>query len=398
MDTDLSLRMMANFKNTKLARRDFVKLMAGSLFSVTAPPTIWPEFQQRIEPAGPQSDYQLPDHIQRVINLVQPVGVDSAGYLNLFSSLRQMPFQGRVELLETQWNQKHFDRWYRLRPEHPWAIVLHWDGGQNYPRSLAQLVNGLNHSGNIVTGSESENSAHFGVGPAEPAIADGDISAPVSIAQLQRPWMDGTPLLASHLHHTVGTQKQRLGTPGQVLFLMQEIGIQSTLVDIHLGQRLDPNFRTLAVEITGKKFDLDYPQNLPNPQLIANLLSLVRALMLAYGIRAWDVVGHLELQGDKPDPGKLFMAYIRFVMGILALQENEVSLRRAVFGEYQSRRQLHRSATSYFEQLDQFTQQITRPDQYQAWTQHTQCQPLLTCLQEIQTDNFQVPDNNGVLF
>jgi hypothetical protein len=368
--------MMTKPTLQQLGRRDFMKALAGGLFSLSALPAAGPTRKPWLGPAIPWPDMGWPAPIQETLDLIQPATIDSAGYFNLVSRLNDMPVQGRIELLETKWNLKHFSPWYRLRHDLPWALVLHWDGGPNYPRSLAQLVDGLNHSENIVTKTEAENSAHFGVGPAKPCIARGDYQAPLSIAQLQRPWNDGTPLLASHLRYTVGNQDQRQGTPGQVLYLMRDLGIRSSLVDIHLGQRLDPNFRTLAIEINGRKFDDDYPNQLPGTQLMANLLTLVQTLMLRYNLRAWDVIGHLELQADKPDPGKLFLAYVRFMLGVLATQDSAPGFRQLVFGPYYTQPQLAQQAHQYFSQLDLFTRRITTTEQYQLWNQHTQCRAL----------------------
>ncbi|MFP3854384.1 MAG: hypothetical protein ACLFWD_08850 [Anaerolineales bacterium] len=164
---------------------------------------------------------------------------------------------------------------------------------------------------------------------------------------------------------------------------MQALAIESTLVDIHTGIRFDPNFRTLAVEIAGRKFDDDFPKSLPGPQQIGNLLTLLRALMLAYSLRAWDIVGHFELQGDKPDPGKLFMAQIRFLVGIQALQNPGRTLRLLTFGRYRTSFELVRAAAGYFEKLLEFTSRLTTPNQFRAWDQFSGCQCLTAYLQDL---------------
>ncbi|MFP3854383.1 MAG: hypothetical protein ACLFWD_08845 [Anaerolineales bacterium] len=140
---------------------------------------------------------------------MHPASIDPAGYLNLDIIVNDTTFPGRVELTETAWARKRFNQWYRLNTAFPWAIVLHWDGGPNQPRTLDWLVNGLNHSENIVTRVEMENSAHFGVGPEPPTVSRGNPNSMLSIAQLQRPWLDGTPLIASHLRHDVGHPDHR---------------------------------------------------------------------------------------------------------------------------------------------------------------------------------------------
>ena len=72
-----------------------------------------------------------------------------------------------------------------------------------------------------------------------------------------------------------------------------ESPINPVLKDIFEGPEIDPNFRTISIEIVGS--DFDNHENYPSDQKIANTLSVVWAVMERYGIRASDVLGHHEI-------------------------------------------------------------------------------------------------------
>ena len=90
--------------------------------------------------------------------------------------------------------------------------------------------------------------------------------------------------------------------------------------------------RTIAIEIAGHSFD--HPQFLPSDQKIANVIALVWALMKRYRIPATHILGHNEITLGKPDPGKKFLALIRYLIGVRALVEADIDSKHLVFGNF----------------------------------------------------------------
>jgi hypothetical protein len=95
---------------------------------------------------------------------------------------------------------------------------------------------------------------------------------------------------------------------------------------------MDQNRRTLAIEITG--YDFEHAEHFPPAQQIANVVALVWALMKRYQVQATNLLGHLEVQLNKSDPGKKFMALIRHLIGIKALVEDDEQMKSLVFGQF----------------------------------------------------------------
>jgi hypothetical protein len=86
------------------------------------------------------------------------------------------------------------------------------------------------------------------------------------------------------------------------------------------GQNIDPNMRTISIEMTG--YDYENRVNFPSKQKIANTLSVVWALMRRYNITANNIFGHNEVQLNKPDPGKKFMAFMRLLIGAKTIKSS----------------------------------------------------------------------------
>ncbi len=83
------------------------------------------------------------------------------------------------------------------------------------------------------------------------------------------------------------------------------------------GVKFNLNEYALGVEMIGNDFSEDFPNNMPPPQETANLLSLLRAVSKEYDLKAWDIVGHNEVQNGKPDPGDEYMLTVRYMLGIM---------------------------------------------------------------------------------
>ncbi len=138
------------------------------------------------------------------------------------------------------------------------------------------------------------------------------------------------------------------------------------LKDIFEGPEIDPNFRTISIEIAGS--DFDNPINYPSDQKIANTLSVVWAVIKRYGIRATDVLGHHEIQIDNADPGKKFMAMIRFLLGVKALVENNARMNQLIFGQFiTADYNLDEAVKRYFEFVRDYLVLVSLPARVYEW-------------------------------
>jgi hypothetical protein len=160
-------------------------------------------------------------------------------------------------------------------------------------------------------------SAHFLVGNAAPvpqAMAKEDV---IGVLQTQAPDQDGTPFVASHLrplNYKLHRERQQYFVKALDALEYADRDVHSILQDFFNGAKIDPGWRTIAIEITG--FDFDDPEMTPDSQQMANVLGVIWAVMKRYKISALDILGHHEIELDKPDPGKLFMASIRYLLGV----------------------------------------------------------------------------------
>lgn len=322
------------------SRRQFLHLSGAGLGALLLPrrwlglgasPLAWPRL--RLE--------QLPPRVLEVLSQVPRTWVSPDGFLHLAGpDGRDL---GPVAQSYTQWNREHSHAYERLRTEIPWAIVLHWFGDrEGFPGTLRAYLRGFD-SLREIDGVEVRTSAHFLVGPERPGVRAAP-DGPVGIIQTQAPAPDGVPYLASHLQpidlaaHAARRQYfvralYQLGfaDPG-LLGDREQSGMISLLQDFFDGRYQDQNKRTLAVEITG--YDFEDPAHAPPPRQVANVVSLVWALMKRYRVRAADLLGHHEVQLNKSDPGKKFMALIRQLIGLKALVEDDEGMRRLVFGQF----------------------------------------------------------------
>ncbi len=358
-------------------RRAFLRLSSAGVFSMAAralPSAQVPKLGDRCW----AERLPIPASARRTLGLQPALRMDEHGFLALASTGGPAEPR-RVQVLPTAWNlQKNRPR-HRMWDQHAWGVVLHWDGAPTGAlRSAAQMVNGLNHSMDIRTGEEVQNSAHFGVGPARLTRDPGDPNDPLSVAQLQHPSPDGVPYIASHLRPEVGKPDWRLGNVHASLATLRHLRIRSILTDIYDGVRFDPNYRMLAIEMQGRRYERDFPANMPSAQQMANTLSLIIALMRAYDLGPWDVVGHFELQHDKPDPGKLFIAGMRYLIGLQALTAGPPWLVRRVFGGLDETR----LAVNYFHDLAAYLRMVSTPDTFISFDQFFGFTPTFDSLLE----------------
>jgi hypothetical protein len=143
-------------------------------------------------------------------------------------------------------------------------------------------------------------------------------------------------------------------------------GTYTLLQDMFDGQVVDPNMVTIAIEITGARFD--NPGKLPDNQKVANVVATVWSIMKRYGILATNILGHNEIQLGKADPGKKFLALIKYLIGIRALIEQDPEMSLLVFGPFlKAEGNMKQAVTSYFQFLRDYLVLVGTQQQVYDW-------------------------------
>jgi hypothetical protein len=319
-------------------RRDFIQLAGISaitpLFSLLRLPETISRYD--IEINWPEIDLKsIPDWIGNILNLVPDMEIDDRGYLNLLDG---ESIVGRVPLVQTQWNKDRNHSTDMLSPLVSWGIVLHWFGdNDDFDKTIEGYIRGFD-SMRMIEDEMGRTSAHFLIGDLPPSVDQVNMDDLLRVVQTQEPNPDGNPYIGSHLrkvdyeiHEQEGQYFVRaLYTLGYKI--EPDSGRISVLQDIYDGYRMDPNYRTIAVEIQGR--DFDEPEHYPSDQKLANVLAVVWSVMRRYKIKISDVFGHNEVQLSKADPGKVFMQEIRFLLGVKALVENDDMMKELIFGQF----------------------------------------------------------------
>ena len=354
---------------TNINRRSFLKLLASGalysllpsrLFSLGLKGSGWPELGLK----------DLPWSIQDILNRV-PAGIlDGNGYFSLFS-----PETGEVEnvpLFPTRWNIENSHPYNQLKKNLPWGIVLHWFGdktnGQGDINFYMRGFDGIRKAGDYYTST----SAHFLVGEDPPVPGT---EGALGIVQVQKPAPDGTPYQAAHirsLDHDANENGDQYFIRALNQLSQSYPGVRPLLGDLYASPGVLAHMQTLAVETTG--FDFDNPINYPGPQKIANVVSVVWAVMKRYDIPATNLMGHHELQLSKPDPGKKFLALIKFIIGIKALVDTDGTMVELVFGPFiDAMGDQHAAVVSYFKYLRGYLLLTTSPRgifEWDAWSKY----------------------------
>lgn len=349
----------------KVSRRDFLKLAGVNLagLALRGLPAGFGDWAAGW-PSLRLSD--LPVEIQNILRRVPKTVLMQNGYLHLLDENRFS--RGRVPLAPTRWNLERNKVVDELFPDMRWGIVLHWYGDPDYfDRRIKGYLRGFNSTRRIAD-FETQTSAHFLVGDDLPAVVIDPKADFFGIAQTQAPSPQGVPYLASHLNNFVVR-----GFAGEHYFInaLYQLGlagppVNPVLVDLFEGPKVDPNFRTISIEITGS--DFDDPGQAPSDQKIANALSVVWAVMERYQIRALDVLGHSEIQPDNADPGKKFMALMRYLLGVKALVEGDARMKYLVFGPFLEEGSLpERAVQRYFEFVRAYLVLVDLPVSVYAW-------------------------------
>jgi hypothetical protein len=128
--------------------------------------------------------------------------------------------------------------------------------------------------------------------------------------------------------------------------------------------------RSLGIEITGR--DFDSTQTAPPDQQVANVVAVAAALMLRYNIPGSNLLGHLEIQTNKPDPGKKFMALVRCLLGSLALTSGDARLKELLFGQHLGTHgDPWQAVRTYFQLGRDYLVLTGRPIQVYEWEAHS---------------------------
>lgn len=320
---------MANKR--RLTRREFLKFASVNLVGLACPKLGLDLFDGSTWPSLGMD--QIPEDILNILQRVPQTRIDPHGYL-----LIQEPngkYTVQAPLATTKWNQDNSSSGDKLVSNLSWGIVLHWYGDKdNFDRSVKGYIRGFD-SLREVDGEMLRTSAHFLVGDRKPLIGDSGSDNHICFLQTQAPSKDGTPFVASHLrpiNYQAHQERKQYFVRAQYQLGYNDPLAYSLLQDIYDGPRIDPNRRTIAIEITGYNFEK--PDGYPSQQKIANVVSLVWALMRRYRIPANCLLGHHEIQLSKADPGKKFMTLIRYLIAVKALVDHDELMKQLVFGQY----------------------------------------------------------------
>ena len=319
-----------------MSRRDFLKLTGFASAGVLLPREI-------------NRDPLYSERLRKIFDLYTPLGFDTEGNLKVepafHEDVSQLVAQRPTRYsLETS-VESNLVMGVKL-------LVVHFDGAdkdnRGKPRTAQSTINGLN--GNYA-------STHWCVDE-YPINPNGDERVGFGIVQTQkasgveqRPYQGAHVLIGINLK-TKAPDVTRIKTMER----FEKLGIKSNLKELIAAGDNDYDKFSVGFEQVGARFSIGFPSNFPSERQIANVLSLTIAAMKQFGLKAWDVVGHKEIQ-EKDDPGAEFMATLRFLLGVAAIRKNIPS--RLVF-EGGSR-------TEYFDKIRDYLIILRGEEAYKRW-------------------------------
>ncbi len=315
----------------------------------------------------------LPGKVKEIIKLTPKSEINDQGLLMLVDNNGHKEF---TPLIQTQWNKNKSEPQNRLKTKDiygnplDWAIVLHWFGNdESFKKTVYHFVTYGFDSLRTIDGQQTRTSAHFLIGDNPPLTGEPKSGDPVGILQTQKPDSDGTPFIGAHLSNIDLTTHQDRGQYFVRSFYHlgnQEPSVHSVLQDMFDKTPVDPNVRSIGIEISGLFFDS--PENMPSNQKIANVVSTVWAIMKRYNIPALNILGHNEIQLNKGDPGKQFMATIRYLVGVKALLENDSQMKDLVFGQFVDENKDRKGASKkYFDFVRDYLVITATPKEVYQW-------------------------------
>jgi hypothetical protein len=349
-----------------ISRKTFLKLASLACLAGNLPRYLSLDYSRLL--AWPMmSRKQLPERMDEILELVPPVEVDWQGFMILKGNRGSE--QRRIPVAQTQWNREHSNRWDRLDRSADWGIVLHWYGDEvGFDRTVEGYLRGFDEI-RKVDDYITRTSSHFLIGSEFPVPGPGSDHESITILQTQLPDADGRPFTASHLKqldYLLHQEKRQYFVRALYELGYRQPTVHSILQDWFDGKHVDANTRSLAIELTGCYFDSQ--THSPTNQQIANVVGVVWALMRRYSIKASNILGHNEIQLDKSDPGKRFMALIRLLVGAKALTDVDPVMNDLIFGQYLDIKYDPALAVRiYFEWVRDYLVLVSQPSQAATW-------------------------------
>jgi len=269
----------------------------------------------------------LNEKVSDILSRIEPLSFDSQGNLVILDEAEDTiakPFVV-IPTNESQEKAKKGELVDEVR-----LLVVHSDGAprlksSGVPRTALSTLAGLNSNGVSTHWSidefpiRLEHEGEGGFGILSTQSASGDASRPY----------EGAHVLIGIEIKTGRADVTRINT----VDIFKKLGIESNLIDLVDEGTTDLDKYSVGFEQIGWYLSRNFPENFPPNQQIANVLSLTLANMEQYLLTPWDIVGHHEIQ-EKRDPGDEFMAVLRFLIGVAALEE-KIS-RDLVFEENES--------------------------------------------------------------
>lgn len=295
-----------------LSRKDFLKL-----FALAASTPILSAFTKKNESLKVNSEgLVLNERVKSILSKITPLSFDSEGNININGtsdetkrSVVSIPSKRSKERQNT--NNKVKD--VKL-------LVVHYDGAQRFlnsgkARNARNTLYGLDGKLASVNWCVDE----FDIS------SEGNYETGYGILQTQ-PASDDPQKPYRGRHVTVGIELAT-GRPDLNRIYTNDIfskfRLKSNLDELINREINNIDSYSVGFEQIGWYYSKNFPQYFPPDKQIANALSLTMAAMEHFNLGPWDVVGHQEIQ-EKPDPGNEYMATLRFLIGVCALQQKGI--------------------------------------------------------------------------
>ncbi len=324
----------------KLSRRDFWKMLygfSGSALLSTLPRFDIPEYLENYDAC----DFiRLNKRTKEIMSKVQNLGFDKDGNIVLSD---KRPGEESLSLIPTKRNEIEREKVKSVK-----LHVVHFDGGLRFrangvERTALNTVWGLN--GNDHDNDGYGATTHWCIDNF--AIAKNDTKkGGYGVLQTQEASGDPRkPFKGIHVYINEWDDR-RLRTAEK----FKKLGVSSNLYDLVNNEITDINCFSVGHEQIGTKYEEGFPlKNQPPLLQIANNVSLCIATMKQFHLTPWDIIGHNEIQ-YKSDPGMTFMATMRFLLGVAALQN--LVPRNLVFPRYLKEQTYFHKIAKYYKEND----------------------------------------------
>lgn len=254
---------------------------------------------------------QIPQEVQEILSLEQELSFDDEGQL-LFENE-----EGEEVPILTFETERHLTYPYELVKEVKF-FVIHYDGAPqtftsgNY-RTVFNTLNGLNREGNP--------SVQFCVDsyPISTEVVDGE-----GLGVIHSQKTNSIPYKGRHVQVGIelSTGREDINRI-KTARMYEELGVGANYADFVDSGNKDFDSYSFGVEQVGTNYSINFPDQFPPRQQIANIMALTKAIALEYNLSAWDIIAHHEIQ-EKSDPGEEYMLTLRYLLGVAyMLDESE---------------------------------------------------------------------------